>query len=472
MIALRWMRVRLGLVAVCASSLVTSALAQDGASAGGFPRFMIVTADVAEVHAGADEKYYHFAEVRQGSVVKVVGEKAGWLKVVTVGPAFDTARAYVRYPLDQSSPLKIDVGGKFARAGGRHDVLGINLRYERDPVHSWKPIARLKADQRVRVFDRIETDRNYVRTIGMPETAEGYLNPVTLRQATEAEISRWETAVRTKVSAAAQPQQKPAARPEEDPARPDRADSRTVTPNAADQARADQADGQQTPPVVASDERTVPPVAIDPHRPAVAPDAGAANRGAADAASDGGKAGESDDSAVNRLKTLDAKYEILQKEPIESAEVDPLMSLYREVARENADREDIANYATFRAEQLKLWSQTQRRLAELRAMRKKVDSVGESTQTAMKSIQSVGAYDAVGRLMASTIYDGRGLPRLFRLQDPATGRTIAYLKPSRDLNVSAMLGQVVGVTGAANADPGLNVRILNPSRIDILTPRR
>ncbi len=90
----------------------------------------------------------------------------------------------------------------------------------------------------------------------------------------------------------------------------------------------------------------------------------------------------------------------------------------------------------------------------------------------MKALQSVGAYDAVGRLMASTIYDGRGLPRLYRLQDPATGRTIAYLRPDPRMNVTSMLGQVVGVTGSTNADPGLNVRILSPDRIDILTPRR
>ena len=104
MIALPRMRVRLGCVAVCVSSLICSAQAQDGASAEEFPYLATVTAETAEIHAGADEKYYHFAEVRRDNVVRVVGEKAGWLRVVAVGPAFDSARAYVRYPSDQSSP--------------------------------------------------------------------------------------------------------------------------------------------------------------------------------------------------------------------------------------------------------------------------------------------------------------------------------------------------------------------------------
>jgi hypothetical protein len=77
-------------------------------------------------------------------------------------------------------------------------------------------------------------------------------------------------------------------------------------------------------------------------------------------------------------------------------------------------------------------------------------------------------YDAVGRLLASAVYDGVNLPRLYRLVDPASGRTIAYVDPGAAPQAAGHLGAVVGIRGAARFDPSLKLRLFDVERIEHL----
>jgi hypothetical protein len=78
-------------------------------------------------------------------------------------------------------------------------------------------------------------------------------------------------------------------------------------------------------------------------------------------------------------------------------------------------------------------------------------------------------YDAVGKLTASSVYDGESLPRMFRVVEPASGYTVGYLEP-KDVNVQQMLGEVVGVVGTKSYDSSMRLRIFNVERIDVLSP--
>jgi hypothetical protein len=75
---------------------------------------------------------------------------------------------------------------------------------------------------------------------------------------------------------------------------------------------------------------------------------------------------------------------------------------------------------------------------------------------------------AVGRVAASTIYDGQSLPKLFRLQDPATGRTIAYLKPDADYALANRIDVIVGIVGDKAYEDALRLNIITPKRVDTL----
>ena len=70
------------------------------------------------------------------------------------------------------------------------------------------------------------------------------------------------------------------------------------------------------------------------------------------------------------------------------------------------------------------------------------------------------------------MYDGQRLPRLYRIVNPGTGHTIAYVRPDQGYDMTGLLGQVVGVAGEKAYDGGLRLTLVTPRRIDMLSPSR
>ena len=68
-------------------------------------------------------------------------------------------------------------------------------------------------------------------------------------------------------------------------------------------------------------------------------------------------------------------------------------------------------------------------------------------------------FAAVGTLRPSSLQVGQGT--LYRLTDPATGRTVAYIRTS-DSKYVTMLGLFIGVRGSISNDPQLRSIIENP----------
>ncbi len=60
---------------------------------------------------------------------------------------------------------------------------------------------------------------------------------------------------------------------------------------------------------------------------------------------------------------------------------------------------------------------------------------------------------------------------MLRLQDPGTGRTVAYLEPDRHFDLTGMLGQLIGIMGDRAYDPALRLNLISPRRIDLLAPQ-
>jgi hypothetical protein len=81
-------------------------------------------------------------------------------------------------------------------------------------------------------------------------------------------------------------------------------------------------------------------------------------------------------------------------------------------------------------------------------------------------------YDAVGILTVSTVHTGGNQPKLLRLLDPTGRRTVAYLEPLDNEEMTVrMIGRLVGIRGEAIFDPTTRLNLIQPTQIDILSPR-
>ena len=149
----------------------------------------------------------------------------------------------------------------------------------------------------------------------------------------------------------------------------------------------------------------------------------------------------------DRLNDLEKAYKLMAAQTIEAREAAPLRDLYLalsqvdEVTGTDSETKRVAAYARARARQLGILIDLQKRRQELRAINERLALARDETDAARLSIQSSGQYVAVGRLAVSTVYDGSRLPRLLRVQDPGTGRTIAYVRPDDRMDYVGMLGQ-------------------------------
>ena len=170
------------------------------------------------------------------------------------------------------------------------------------------------------------------------------------------------------------------------------------------------------------------------------------------------------------LDDLEGALKNLQKEPIETAEVGPLRELYMDLARRSAGEARIVRYANGRADQLQVWSDIQKKRAEVDVLRNKAKMSAEEAIAVQQALESSAEYTVVGKVITSTIYDGKNLPQLLRLQDASTGRTVAYLRLDEKYQAANLIGSLVGIVGDKSYDGSLRLNIVEPRRIDILLP--
>jgi hypothetical protein len=72
-------------------------------------------------------------------------------------------------------------------------------------------------------------------------------------------------------------------------------------------------------------------------------------------------------------------------------------------------------------------------------------------------------YTAVGTLRPSSVQSGS--TTLYRLTDPANGRTVVYIR-TNDSKLGGMIGQFIGVRGEVTTDQQLSLRVVAPTLIE------
>ncbi|MBZ0171247.1 MAG: hypothetical protein K8E66_02605, partial [Phycisphaerales bacterium] len=173
----------------------------------------------------------------------------------------------------------------------------------------------------------------------------------------------------------------------------------------------------------------------------------------------------------NEIETELGRARGLGKAGLEDA-LDELIAEY-ERSLEHAESEPVRQAMNSRLDWLRLRKSARDQRLALDATLMKAAELRSSASLRVRTWQS-GRYDIVGRLVHSAVYDGRRLPRMYRVRaagDTGLVRTIGYVRDVPALGLESKIGRVVGVVGQSRFDDALHLRVITPVRIDTLEAR-
>ncbi len=416
-------------ILAAALTLVELAAAQAPAAPDG--RWHRVDSDNAFVRSDASATVaYPVGRVPRGTLVMVTEDRFGWAKVRPTGDAFATLHAFI------AAEHATVVDGETVRIDVRTPLKAANFAAREDPLRSWKEVGRLEPGTTLEFVETIQSDGRGFHKVRMPESAEAWINLSFLKPANSEEIA-----------AATKPRTTPEA---------ERAQTDEATPSAGSLQLISPA------PAVVSSHR-----GVDTASPSA--------DGAASADELVGievlVAGDADAGASPSLDDLESAWATFQaKDQSEQGLGDyaELRDRYLVLASASGSSAATRHRAKLRAEQIRLQTEIQDRLLELRRMQERNLMDLQAIREIREVMESRGDFDAVGRLNASLVYDGRRLPLLYRLQEPGEGATVAYLLPTRDFSLAELTGQLVGVSGDLRYDEALRLNLITPRRVEIL----
>jgi hypothetical protein len=400
------------------------------------------------VRSGAGENYYSTSKLEKGASVVVVGAKGSWLKILPPEGSF----SYVQ---------KVSVQ-KFGD-GKQGKVMGTQQPWVRAGSNllplMWAMQTRLQPRDTVEI---IGEDDLYFR-IKPPAGAYLYISKDAVDAKQMVEVTA-NGQVKPAVEA-------PAATPPATPA-PSEAPAVVENPPAAvtpvpppvspaaiaplPPAVAEATAAPQTKPALAEAPPAAP--AVEPTTPAVE-EAPARTLTAAE--------------AVTKLQELEARFAEASQMSLESQPLAELTRGYQQIADAQGINDVTKRVADVRLTTLKVRTDARdmQRSAETarRAGAEKLTAQRAENQELRQQIAQaqITLYTAVGTLRESSLQVSK--TPLYRITDPATGRTLAYVWGT-DPKVGTLVDKFVGIRGAVANDARLSVRVINPSSIESIAP--
>ncbi len=183
----------------------------------------------------------------------------------------------------------------------------------------------------------------------------------------------------------------------------------------------------------------------------------------------------SDAEALAELQKLEADFGDISKRPLTEQPVDDLLTGYQKLAGTPSIPEATRRIAEVRIATLRVRAESrqqflavQQQQAKLQEQIKARDGEREELEQRIKELD-VRVYAAVGTLRPSSLQISKTM--LYRLTDPATGRTVVYLW-GNDPKLGEQTGQFVGVKGEITSDPRLNLKVVNPTAVESVDPAK
>jgi hypothetical protein len=398
--------------------------------------------------------------------------------VQAVGPTFETIYGFV----EEDGSVLYDEASKSITVRGRAPLRAPNMDANFAPDKSWRQLLMLGDGEKLQVLNEVRGERSRFFAVRLPPRAEGWVNLQFLNPATQADADRFEEALRTggafpsRVAAApAEAQsQTPAQAPAQAPVPPATQAQPTPPPAVEDPARAaterspelaeveaetteiDEATGAVVFEEVATPPTAAQEIPLDPLGEAAA----RLQR-------------EAMEAKLRQVTYRDLEFiwSNVRNERIETAELDTLRERYLALAGDAATPLPTRELARARAEQIAMRIEVQKTLRELDERKAARNQTRQSIADLELAMLKRRPFDAVGRLMASTVYDGDRLPLLYKIVDPTSGYTISYVMPTPTTKPSEALGLVVGIKGRRQYDETLRINVIAPEAIEALDTR-
>ncbi|MGH7213278.1 MAG: hypothetical protein ACREIT_00645 [Tepidisphaeraceae bacterium] len=392
----------------------------------------VVNSNAVYVRSGPGENYYPTAKLDKGAPITVVGIKFEWLKIAPPQGSFCyVAKAYVEKFGDgtQGKATKPDLN---VRAGSS--------------LNAMKTTVQAKLNQGDTVTIVGEQDEYF--KIAPPEGAYLYVN-------------------KQYIDPVKPIAQTPAPKPEvaEAPKAGDAAQPTDPTPAIADDgatAQAPGATGDIAGNAMADDATAAAPTTQS---------TGADNATAEVPAS----TQPTDATAGAEFDRLETAFAAASNKPIEEQALPELLAGYEKLSKTQNLPGSLLHIVDLRLTTLKVRSEAREQYLAV----KKSQQEAQQRQLALKAEREeleqrikekdVKVFTAVGTLAASSLQQGR--ETLYRLTDPATGRTIVYLR-TNDEKVLLLLGQFIGVRGEVVMDEQLKLSVITPTMYEPADPTK
>ena len=387
---------------------------------------------------------YVIGQLNLDAPLLVKSEKEGWASISTTGPAFKGMHGLLR------GDERVRIDGDKAVTLASVPLMAPNVRAENDPDRSWARLASLKTNTTLPIHSSFEDNGEKWLLVGLPTNSTVYVNTSFLREATPEEAARFQ-AFGTKVAKTTPAETSP-----------ENASEIPVMTETTENIIVASTETEDAPDVIVAenvDETTAEAVAV-----VVAAEA-------TEEATPEVVVEETEEQADNGVTIQQAEeiWQAFKKEPRPDAELETLQLLYMAIAENEEESSRGRQLAELRIRQLEIRKEIQERLRRIEAMDRRNEVEQTRIRDAQVAIEARAAYDVVGRINASQVYDGKRLPQLYRIQSPTGGRTLGYVRPSEKMDLNSMMGRLVGIVGDKNYDAGYRLMIVTPKRIDILT---
>lgn len=440
------------------------------------PYYVVTTRADAPLKSGDMDGYYPVASLTLGQVLWVDAEGSGWARVAyPAGLSVYVPAGDVRAEDDGGSVVLT----RISALKSRNASAGFAQSWQRAIPRNDEPAI----GTRLHVLDVIENADGSVLgyEVEPPASVRGYVKAEALRAATDAEVEEYLATVPEPVAdEVSEPEVDPAV--EVEPAvEPVEVVTKTVIIDPADEEPADEAEPANEPE---ADESLLEPM-VQPGDEQVQPADG--DQPETDQPESGeavepveeviviDQAPTPESRLIGTLTHLAELFNQVQKQDSDTAELDELAAELRRAISSQGDDPIGQRIRTALGQRLQLVDM--RRSArdarrQLRSRRESIEASYVSIVSRVRELETTRGYQFVGRLVRSSVYDGERLPLMFRIVsvNESVPRTIGYIMPSDEIDYRNMLGEVVGVLGSSQLDAALNLRIVMPSRIDVLAP--